>query len=463
MGLIRTTLSSLGGIATGAAGSVANSLVGSAQSVISDQYREYFYCEAFPENILAKKGQKKNTKGQNKGTDNIISNGSIITINEGQCMILVDQGKVTEVCAEAGEFIYDASSEPSIFYGKLGESLKQSFLTLGKRITFGGEVPKDQRIYYINTKEVRNNFWGTSAPIPMFIHDKVTGFQGDISIRAHGQYSYIITDPVRFYTYVCTNVADTFDKREIESMMKSELATYLQPALGTLSELGLRYSQIPAHAESIKDELNKLLSEKWRELRGISIYSFAIDPITATPEDEKRIKEFQDTAVYTNVNMAAARMVTAQANAMEAAASNESTGPMMAFAGMNMAQMAGGGNNSAANLFAMGQQQQPAPAAPAAAPAAAPVAGWDCACGAKNNTGKFCAECGTTKPVEQSGWACSCGAINKGKFCAECGLKKPAGVPLYKCDKCGWEPADPSNPPKFCPECGDPFDESDVQ
>jgi len=461
MGLIKSTFQSAGNMAKNAANNLVTNAMGSISSVVSDQYREYFYCDAFAEGILAVKGQKKNQKGINKGNDNIISNGSVVVVNEGQCMLIVDQGKIVELCATPGEFIYDASTEPSIFYGNLGENIKNSFIQLGKRISFGGEIPKDQRVYYINIKEVRNNLWGTSSTIPFYVEDNVTGFRGDINLMCNGEFSYCISDPVRFYTFVCTNFADEFNKKEIHSILRSEFMTALQPALGSFSNLGLRYSRLTTLTPELTQKLNEELSQKWGELRGLKVVSVTFNTLKPCKEDEDRLKAFQDTAVFTNANMAAARMVTAQANAMEAAAANESTGPMMAFAGLNMAQGMGGGVN-AADLFAVGQAQQAAQ--PQAAPAAAAPAAnsWTCACG-KVNTGNFCAECGGKKPADPNSWTCTCGASNKGKFCPECGAKKPAGAPLYKCDKCGWEPEDPKNPPKFCPECGDPFDESDIQ
>ena len=155
-----------------------------------------------------------------------------------------------------------------------------------------------------------------------------------------------------------------------------------------------------------------------------------------------------------NPMVAGSRLVGAQADAMRTAAANEG-GAMQGFMGMGMAMNAGG--NNAQNLFAMGQQQQQQ----APVQQAAPTNGWKCSCGA-TATGKFCPECGTKKPEEPAGWTCSCGAVNKGKFCPECGAKKPAGVPQYKCDKCGWEPEKGVKPPKFCPECGDPFDNGDI-
>ena len=455
MGLIKAVTSAVGG-------------------VVADQWEEYFYCDSLDADVLVTKGHKRQKgrgAGNNKGEDNIISNGSVIAVNEGQCMIIVDQGKVVELCAEAGEFRYDTSSEPSIFCGNLGENIKKTFSTIGRRIAFGGETAKDQRVYFFNTKEIMGNKYGTANPVPFRVVDQNIGLDIDISIRCNGEYSYHITDPILFYTNVCGNVVSDYERSEIDSQLKTELMTALQPAFAKISAMGIRYSAVPAHTMELADALNEVLSEKWAQLRGIEIVSFGINTMKASEEDEAMIKELQKSAVLRNPNMAAATLVGAQAEAMKAAASNTSTGPMMAFAGMNMANMAGGMN--AQGLFAMGGSQQapvqnaaPQAAAQNAAPAAAapaPAADtWTCSCGKTGNTGKFCAECGSPKPVAADGWVCSCGAVNKGKFCSECGARKPAGEPLYKCDKCGWEPEDPSNPPKFCPECGDIFDENDI-
>ena len=433
---------------------------GAVSSVMADQWREYFYCDSLDEDVLVKKGQKRiNGKSSNtKGEDNIISNGSVIAVNEGQCMVIVEQGKVVDFCAEAGEFTYDKSTEPSLFYGNLGENIKNTFITIGKRWTFGGDTGKDQRVYYFNTKEIMGNKYGTANPVPFRVVDQNIGLDVDISIRCNGEYSYKITDPLLFYTNVCGNVADEYLRNEIDSQLKTELMTALQPAFAKISAMGIRYSAVPAHTMELADALNEVLSAKWSKLRGIEIVSFGVNAMKASEEDEAMIKELQKNAVLRNPNMAAATLAGAQAEAMKAAAANTSAGPMMAFAGMNMATQAGGMN--AQQLFQMGAATQ---AAPAAAPVqAAPAAGWTCACGAVN-TGKFCSECGAPQPAPAVGWTCACGAVNKGKFCSECGAKKPAGEPLYKCDKCGWEPEDPKNPPKFCPECGDPFNDADVQ
>ena len=434
-------------------------------TVLSDQWREYFYCDAIPVDVLVTKGQKRTSANSSntKASDNIITNGSIIAVNEGQCMIIVDQGKVVDVCAEAGEFVYDSSTEPSIFYGGFGKGLLESFKTFGKRTSFGGDTAKDQRVYFFNTKEILSNKFGTAQPIPVRVVDKNIGLDMDISIRCNGEYTYKIVDPILFYVNVCGNVVSTYNRSELDSQLKAEFLDKLQPALFRVSEMGIRYSVFPGKTKEIKEVINEELADSWREKRGIEVGTIAINSVTAPKEDEDRIKQLQSTATLRDPSMAAATLVSAQSDAMRAAADNKN-GAMMGFMGMGMATQAGGMN--ANNLFAMAQQNQQNQQNQQMAQPQQPTAAvqtdssWTCKCGA-TNTGKFCAECGTPKP--EDGWTCSCGAVNKGKFCSECGSKKPAGVPLYKCDKCGWEPEDPANPPKFCPECGDPFNDDDIQ
>ena len=456
---------------------------GAAGGVLADQWKEYFVAEALPTDVLVRKGMKKagGRSSNTKGTDNIITNGSVIVVQEGQCMMIVDQGQIVEFAAEPGEYTYDASTEPTIFCGKLGEGIKQSFAAFGKRFTFGGEPAKDQRVYYFNTKEIPGNKYGTPAPISITaLVDRAVTRTLTIGIRCFGEYSFHLADPMLFYKNVCGNVEQDFTRDQLESQMRTELLTALSPAFGQISQQGIIYSDLTMHTMEMADALNALLSKKWRELRGIEIVSFGISAVRPDEESEKKIRQMQESLFYSDPTLAGARVAGAQANAMEAAAANEATGPAMAFMGMGMAGQMGGAN--AANLFQMGQQQpryaQPAPAAVgwtcacgatatgkfcpecgAKKPEPKSADSWTCACGATAN-GKFCPECGAKKP--EDGWTCACGAVSKGKFCAECGAKKPAGVPQYKCDKCGWEPEKGSNPPKFCPECGDPFDNADL-
>ena len=384
--------------------------------------------------ILVTKGKKRTSSrsSNTKGNDNIISNGSVIAVADGQCMMIVEQGKIVDVCAEPGEFQYNASTEPSIFTGSLGEGIKNTFKTIGKRFTFGGDTGKDQRVYYFNTKELVGNKFGTPNPIPFRVVDSKIGLDVDVSVRCSGLYSYKIADPLLFYANVCGNVKQDYTRDELDSQLKTEFISALQPAFGRLSDLELRPNQIVSHNTELEDAMNIALSKKWGELRGLKVVSIALGSVTLPDEDAEMIKQLQRTAVLQNPNMAGATLVGAQADAMKAAASNTS-GAMAGFMGMGMAMNAGGMN--AQNLFAMGQQQQAVQ--PQTVQAVQPQA------------------------AQAGGWTCSCGTWNQGKFCQNCGARKPVGVPQYRCDKCGWQPEDPAHPPKFCPECGDPFDEND--
>ncbi|MCQ2480985.1 MAG: SPFH domain-containing protein [Clostridia bacterium] len=430
-------------------------VTGAAGGVLADQYREYFYCESMDKEVLVKKAQKKTSaRGANNGVENIISNGSVIAVADGQCMIIVEQGKVVEFCAEPGEFVYDSSTEPSIFTGSLKTSIKETFKTIGRRIAFGGETAKDQRVYYFNTKELIDNKFGTQNPIQFKTHDVDTGLSLNVGIRCNGVYSYRIADPILFYSNVCANVSNEYRRSELDPQLKSEFLNGLQPAFAKISALRIDYTELPGYTLQLADEMNQVLSSKWGEIRGLEIVNIGINTVTCSPEDEAKIQQFQQDKAMSNVEIAAGRRAAAEAQALVDAANN-SAGAMTGFMGMGFAAQQAN-NGTSESLMAMAQQQKAANAA-AAAPAAS---GWKCSCGATAN-GNFCPECGAKKP--EDGWKCSCGQVNKGKFCSNCGQKKPAGALLYKCDKCGWEPEDPANPPKFCPECGDPFDEKDIK
>lgn len=408
MGLIKAAFGALGG-------------------TLADQWKEYFYCEAMDADILVAKGEKRTSgRSSNKrGEDNVITDGSHIAVADGQCMIIVEGGKVIDACAEPGAYTYDSGTSPSMFGGPLLDGLKGAAREAWERFKFGGGAGRDQRIYYVNIKEIPGNKYGTPNPVPFRIVDRNIGLDVDISIRCNGEYSYRIINPMVFYANVCGNVSNVYTRDKIDSMLKSELLTALQPAFARISEMGVRYSALPGHTMEISDALNEVLSKKWTELRGIIVYSFGMNSVTASKEDEDMIKQLQKSAVMRDPNMAAAVLAGAQADAMRSAAENRG-GAMNGFMGMGMAQQAGGAGIQ--NLYAMGQERQQAAVAEPSA----------------------------------TGWVCSCKTVNKGKFCYECGKAKPAGVPQYKCDKCGWEPEDPEKPPKFCPECGDPFDDGDI-
>ena len=444
---------------------------GALSGTMADQWKEFFYCESIDNDVLAVKGQKRTSKrsSNNKGSDNIITSGSGIAVADGQCMMIVEQGKIVDICAEPGEYTYDASTEPSIFSGDLGSAIKNTFQTIGKRFTYGGDTGKDQRVYYFNTKELVDNKFGTPNPIPFRVVDQNIGLDIDVSVRCSGVYSFRIADPLLFYANVCGNFEQQYDKEQISGQLKTEFISALQPAFANISQQGIRPSALPAHAMELCDAMNQALTQKWSQIRGLVIVSVAMNPITLPEEDAQMIKEAQRMAMLRNPAMAAATLVGAQADAMKTAAGN-SAGAMTGFMGMNMANNAGGLNVQ--NLYAMGQQptsqpqmQQPTPQpqmqqAPAQ-PTAAPSAGqWKCSCGAMVS-GNFCPNCGSKKP-EDTSWTCSCGAVNTGRFCSNCGSPKPAIKAHYRCDKCGWEPEDSTNPPKFCPNCGDPFNSNDM-
>lgn len=411
---------------------------GALGGTLADQWKEFFYCDSLEKDVLVVKGQKKvsGRSSNTKGSDNIISNGSGIAVADGQCMMIVEQGKIVEVCAEPGEFTYDTSTEPSIFSGSLGEGIKRTFQTIGKRFTYGGDTGKDQRVYYFNTKELIDNKFGTPVPIPFRVVDKNIGLDIDVSVRCNGVYSYKIVNPLLFYTNVCGNVEQEYLREEIDTQLKTEFISALQPGFARISELEVRPNAIPAHTEELSEAMNVALTKKWTELRGLAVVSVAMNTISLPDEDAEMIKEAQRSAILRNPSMAAATLTGAQAEAMKAAAANEN-GAMMGFMGMGMAQQAGGLNVQ--QLYQMGAEQQAARQAAQQSVQAQPV----------QNT--------------SDSWTCSCGTVNKGKFCMECGKAKPAGAPLYRCDKCGWEPEDPHHIPKFCPECGDVFNGNDVQ
>ena len=423
-------------------------VIGAVGSSLADTWKEYFVCDSMDDEILAVKGKKvvSGRSSNTRGSDNIITNGSGVVVADCQCMMIIDNGKVVEICAEPGRFTYDSSSEPSIFTGSLGDGILDTLKTIGRRITYGGGTGSDQRVYYFNTKEIMDNKFGTASPVPFRVVDSNIGLDIDVSLRCNGVYSYKIADPLKFYANVCGNFTGEFQRSEIASQLKTELVSALQPAFGRLSELEIRPNQVVTHTAELEKALSELLTEKWTRARGIELVSISLGSITLPDEDAKLIRNAQQAAIMRDPSMAAAQLAGAQADAMRKAAEN-SAGAMTGFMGMGMAMNQGGA--SVEGLFAMADKKQ----------SKAKSEGWKCVCGS-TATGNFCPECGRKR---SDGWVCSCGTANKGNFCTSCGSKRPAGEPLYRCDKCGWEPDDPKNPPKFCPECGDRFDDSDIK
>lgn len=463
--------------------------LGAAGGALADQWRDFFSCDSMDENVLVVKGTKKSSdRSSNKrGETNVISDGSGIAVADGQCMMIVEQGKVIEFCAEPGLFTYRNDLTPSIFAGEFEFDLEGAARDAWERFTFGGGVGKDQRIYYFNIKEIYGNKYGTMNPVPFkVVIDKDSGKSLGVDLRCNGEYSYRIVNPMLFYTNVCGNVENRFERGEIESQMKSELLKALQPALARVSAMGVDYSEIPLYTDMIADGLNDVLTKEWIERRGVQIVSFGVNSVSVSEKDKLKIQNLQQAVMMSDPTMAAGNLVQAQADAMRAAAENEN-GAMGGFVGMGMAGMAGGMNSE--NLFEMGRKQQNTEQRAQPQTSAGDAEEWTCKCGTTTagkfcpecgnpkpdkteewtckcgitTAGKFCPQCGSPRPEKAAGWTCECGAVNKGRFCTECGAKKPAEASLYKCDKCGWEPENPQKPPKFCPQCGDIFDDNDVR
>ncbi len=410
---------------------------GALNGTLADQWKEFFTCDSMEADVLMTRGVKQTNKrsSNTKGNDNVISNGSGIAVADGQCMIIVDQGEIVEVCAEPGEFTYDTSSEPSIFTGKLGKGIVNTFKTIGKRFTYGGDTGRDQRIYYINTKELIGNKFGTANPVMFRVVDSKIGLDLDTALRCSGTYSYRISDPLLFYKNVAGNVADEYTRENIDIQLKTEFMSALQPALGKLSDLELRPNQIPQHTPELEAALNEALTDKWINLRGLELVTVSIGSVTIPDDDAESIKEAQRTAMYKDANMGAAAIVNAQADAMRTAAGN-SAGAMTGFMGMGMAMNQGGMN--AQNLYAVGQQQAQA--------AQNQADSWNCSCGTVA-TGNFCPNCGAKKPAPAGSWTCSCGTAATGNFCPNCGAKKPDSD-TWTCS-CGATVTG-----NFCPNCG---------
>lgn len=433
---------------------------GALGGVLADSWRDYFYCDALEADVLVAKGQKRtSSKGRSsntKGEDNIISDGSIIAVNEGQYMIIVQQGAIVDAVGEAGEYVFDKSTEPSLFFGDatLKDRVLQSFERVGARFAFGGDAANDQRVYFFNAKEIMDNKFGTATPVPFRVVDANIGLDTDLSVRCNGQYSYRIVDPLMFYKNVCGNVDDVYTRDKIDAQLRSELLMALQPAFAKISAMGVRYSAVPAHTMELVDALNDALADKWASTRGIQVVSFAVNSISIPPEDEQMIKDLQKAAVMRDPNMRAANLTAAQADAMRTAAGN-TAGAAVGFMGMGMAAGAGGMN--AQSIFGQAdggvpQSQYPMAAgggfATPGAPAGAGAGEWTCSCGA-TSTGKFCPNCGNPKPepVAAGEWTCSCGAKNTGKFCGNCGQPKPAAD--------GWDcSCGAHNTGAFCSNCG---------
>lgn len=429
----------------------------SAMGVLTDQWVDYIRCDSMPENVLMRPGNRMIGKdsSNSKFTDNIISNGSKIDVADGQCMLIVENGKIVDFCQEPGQYVYDSSTQPSLLGGGI-KDLGASFAQFGKRWLAGGQVTDTQKVYYVNLKEIHGNKIGLGN-VPF--RDGEFGFT--VKVQGYGNYSYKITNALLFYKNVVGNVDGEYKRDRIDAQLKSELLMAVQPALGRVAAMGISYDQLINYPKQIGEEINREMSADWEQRRGIKIEMVAFESLTVDDESAKKIAKFQESRVYTNQGMLNAEIGLGQAEAFRNMGKNKNGASGLDMMGMAMAMNMMGANNQGMQMNnPIGKPMMNNPVANQTNPVVK-ADSWTCVCGAVS-TGKFCVECGTKKP-DLNYWTCACGSQNKGKFCPECGQKKPVGVPQYKCDKCGWEPEDPKNPPKFCPECGYAFGDEDIK
>lgn len=386
----------------------------SAKTTLADQWLEYYYCDSLSNEVLIQKGTKVVTSGSNtKASPNIITNGSGFAVNEGQALLIVEDGKIVEFSAEPGRFMWDSSSEPSLFDNGW-QGLKDSFKIFGKRFTMGGTPGKDQRVYYVNLKEIIDNKFGSATP--MAYHDPI---YRNIYIRYFGQYTFKIEDPIRFYANISGNVSERYTKTQLMEQCDAEFVNALDTALAKCADAGCQFSDLPKKQMEIAAYMNDALDSSWSERRGMIIEVVAIAKVTPDDESRRRIEKIDDAIMMGDQRVAAGRLAEAQASAMEKAASNEA-GAMNGFIGMGFAQQAGGMNASA--MFQNMQPQENNPLFQQQPVQNGNKAVWTCSCGTQNS-GNFCSNCG--KPNPNGPWTCSCGSVNTGNFCSNCGSKKP--------------------------------------
>ncbi|MCR5767486.1 MAG: SPFH domain-containing protein [Lachnospiraceae bacterium] len=383
---------------------------GAAFSQIGDMWQDYIYCDSMDNNTLVQKGHARRSGGAGSdANDNIITQGSRIAVNPGQMLIIVEDGRILDFTAEQGGYEYDLSTEPSVFCGEFGESLKASFEQMRARFVFGGIAGKDQRAYFINTKDILNNRFGFGN-IPY----RDSEFNLTITLKGYGTYVFRISDPITFFANVSGNVTEKYDKTLLESQIKSELQEAMLPTLGDLARSGVKYDEIPLNMKGLTDLLKEKINGLWNEKRGIELVSLALSNIIPDSESIDKIRNMQESRVYSgNKAMLGARVGAAQANAMESASENPG-GAVNGFVGMNMAQAAGGVN--VAELM----RSEPEPAT-------------------------------QQQSANSDTWVCSCGMTNYMSFCPNCGKKKPEDK---VCPKCGFVFPVELRAMRFCPNCG---------
>lgn len=400
----------------------------SAFSYIHDMWEDYIYCDAMDRTVLVKKGHARSSAGVGKkANDNVITEGSRIAVNAGQMLIVVENGRIIDFTAEQGGYMYYSQTEPSLFCGEFGENIKTTFEQLKTRFSFGGQASNDQRVYFINTKEIMNNRFGFGN-VPY----REAEFNMTIHLKGYGTYSFKIVDPLLFYSNVSGNVSEAFKTEQIEALLKSEMQHAMLPVFAKLAKEKICYDALALKIDDFMLALKEELSSEWKNKRGIEIQSVAFHSISPDEESVDKIRELQESRVYSdNKAMLGARVGAAQANAMEAAAENPS-GAVNGFMGLHMAQQAGGVNVSE---FLKEDTMKTPMTQKNAAKKSEPVSK-------------------AADSTDKNQWICSCGMVNYMAFCPQCGLKRPE---KKVCQSCGYEVTGNLSIYNFCPKCGQKF------
>lgn len=384
---------------------------------LADQWLEVIEPEDMGDKTVFACGvQVRQGKGSNtKGTSELVSNGSIIHVYPNQFMMLTDGGKIVDYTAEPGYYKVNHSSEPSLFNGQLGNALKETF----NRVRFGGIAPGVQKVYYVNLQEIKGIKFGTRNPVNYFDNF----YNAELFLRAHGNYSLKITDPIKFYTEV---VPKNGDRVEIDSVNEQYLAEFmeaLQAAINQMSADGVRISHVVSKSRELGRYMADILDESWNRLRGMEIQEVGIS-ITYDDESQSLINLRNKGAMMSDPSIREGYVQSTVAEGIKDAGSN-ANGAMAGFMGMGVGMQAGGGFMGAASSTNMQQMQmnQMSQGQAGQGQAGQGQTEWICSGCRAANSGKFCGECGSPRPSQE--WTCSCKTLNKGRFCSECGRPRP--------------------------------------
>ena len=414
---------------------------------LADQWLEVMEPGNMGDQTVFTSGVKIRKGSNTKGTDNVVSDGSVIHVYPNQFMMIVDGGKVIDYTAEEGYYTVKNSSMPSLFNGQFKDTLKESF----DRIRYGGESPRLQNVFYVNLQEIKGIKFGTRNPVNYFD----SFYNAELFLRAHGTYSIKITDPLLFYAQVVPKNVNRVEISSINEQYMNEFLEALQASINQMSAEGERISFVASKGTVLSRHMSEVLDDDWKKNRGFEVMSVGIASISYNEESQKLINMRNQGAMLSDPGVREGYVQGAIARGLEAAGSN-SNGSMAGFMGMGVGMNAAGGFMGTASAANMQQMQMNAnnqgsksfQGANGSNLAGDRSAGaWVCRCGA-TNTGKFCSECGNPKPVADT-WVCRCGATNTGKFCSECGSPKPDDG-SWVC-RCG-----ATNTGRFCSECGNP-------